>query len=396
MNVAPRILQGIALLLGLATTSPQADPLKIGAWVGGPADEPVPQPTQDNVDSFQTMQGRKLDYISYFALWGESWANTSKYAKVAANNGSVLVITWMANGYGLDSINAGQADAYIRKYASGVKAYGKEVWLRPLHEANGSWYDWGVGKSGANNTNAKCVAAWQHIVQIFRDSSVTNVKWVWTTNATNDGSGTSLMGAYPGDDWVDYTSIDGYNWGTSQSWSSWQPFKAIFLPAYTLLAAHDKPIFIAEFSSSEQGGSKAQWIADMFAALPVTFPKIFALMPFSQTKSGEGEWALNSSEAALTAWKEGIATYASGIASGRLRNSEGLRRTSQGVSFTLSKPGTARLQVFSLSGQMLESRQLGHLKAGEHAANLTRTRQPCLVRLLRDGNVSSSILVPGL
>ena len=41
----------------------------------------------------------------------------------------------------------------------------------------------------------------------------------------------------------------------------------------------------------------------------MTFPRLFALMWFSQSKSYEADWAVNTSEAALEAWKEGIAAY---------------------------------------------------------------------------------------
>ncbi len=293
--------------LMIFTASASAAEMKIGAWVGGFYGETYPQPEQENVDSFEVLQGRKLDLISYFAMFNESWSKTRPFAKVADDNGSTLLITWMANGYPLDSILAGRADLRIQAYASGIKAWKKEVWLRPLHEANGDWYDWGIGKSGAGNTSAKCIAAWKRIVQIFRDSAVTNVKWVWTTNATNSGSGTSLMGHYPGDDWVDYNSVDGYNWGTTQSWSSWQSFEQVFTPSYTQLAKQTKPIFVAEFSSTEHGGDKAAWIKEMFQVLPVKFPKIMGLMWFSQSKSAEADWAVNTSASALAAWKEGIA-----------------------------------------------------------------------------------------
>lgn len=295
----------VALLIWIL---PLTHAIQIGAWVGGPAEEPYPQPTQANVEAFQELQQRKLDYIQSFVLWDmNDWNWTQPYAEVARQNGSVFMITWMANGYPLDSILKGNADAYLRQYASDVKAYGHEIWLRPLHESNGDWYDWGIGKPKTGNTNAKSIAAWKHIVQIFRDSSVTNVKWVWTTNATNHGTGTSIMGAYPGDDWVDYNSIDGYNWGTAQTWSTWKSFEEVFKPAYTLLAKQSKPIFIAEFSSSEHGGSKAQWIQEMFKVLPTQFPKIFALVWFNQSKSTtEADWALDTSPEAIAAWQAGI------------------------------------------------------------------------------------------
>lgn len=279
---------------------------QIGAWVGGPGQ--YPQPTRENVQAFQEMQGNHIDLISHFALFDvNDWNNVKTYADVAKQNGSTLVVTWMANGYGAQDIVDGRTDNYIREFAKGVKSFGDEIWMRPLHEANGDWYDWGVGKAGAGNTDANVAEAFRHIVKIFRDENVTNVKWVWTTNASNQGSGTTLTGNYPGDAYVDYISIDGYNWGKSQSWSNWQTFSQVFKKAYNALASIDKPLFIAEISSSEKGGSKAEWITDMFEQFRTNFSRVFAVMWFSQSKENEGDWALNTSQAAVDAWKAGIA-----------------------------------------------------------------------------------------
>ena len=294
-------------LFSIALAPVAAMAFQVGAWVGGPGQ--YPQPTQQNVQAFQDLQGTHLDLISYFALFDiNDWNATAQYANVAKNNGSTLVVTWMANGYNAQELVNGKADNYIREYAKGVKGFGDEIWLRPLHEANGDWYDWGVGKSGAGNTDANVAEAFRHIVKIFKEEGVTNVKWVWTTNASNQGSGTTLTGNYPGDDYVDYISIDGYNWGTCQSWSSWQTFSQVFKKAYNALANIDKPLFIAEISSSERGGNKAEWITDMFEHFATDFSRVFAVMWFSQSKeANEGDWALNTSQAAVDAWKAGIA-----------------------------------------------------------------------------------------
>lgn len=393
------MLRHAALLLAalLAASTVQAEPMRIGAWVGGPADDPYPQPTAENVAAFQEMQDRKLDLVSYFALWGESWPTTRNYAEIARQNGSILVVTWMANGLNLDAILAGQGDAYMRKYASGIKAWGREIWLRPLHEANGNWYDWGIGKTGAGNTSAKCIAAWKHIVQIFRDSAVTNVRWVWTTNATNSGPGTSLMGHYPGDDWVDYNSIDGYNWGTAQSWSSWQSFEQVFTPAYTLLAQRAKPIFIAEFSSSEHGGDKAQWIRDMFAAIPVKFPRLMALMWFSQSKSAEADWAVNTTDAALQAWMQGIAAYPTTVASRPLLGaSQPLALAARGEHLVLeqTRPGAVRIELLAPTGRHLETIDAGWRPAGRHEFPVGGSGAPRIVRAIGPDGTRSAILPP--
>lgn len=302
------------VIAGLLTASfVHAELQQIGAWVGG--DGTYPQPTKANVEAFQLLQGRHLDLIMQFILWDSNdWSYTKTFADIAAANNSILVITWMANGYTTKQIIEGKADAYLINYAQGVKSYGKEVWLRPFHEANGDWYDWGIAKSGAGNTNQTLIDAWKHVVTIFRNLNVSNVKWVWTTNATNSGSAT-FTGWFPGDEWVDYVSIDGYNWGTAQSWSSWKSFTETFTPAYNALSVSKKPMFIPEFSSTEKGGNKAQWITDMFNDIPTKFPRLFALMWFSQSKSAEADWAVNTSTASLTAWKNCIAKV--GIADSR-------------------------------------------------------------------------------
>lgn len=285
------------------------DSMFFGAWVGGT--EETPQPSAANVAAFEKLQDRHLDVISVFSLWQyNDWNWTRTYADIAKQNGSILLVTWMPTPYTAADILSGKCDSYIDDFARGVKDFGEEIWLRPLHEANGDWYTWGTGKDGVNNSSDKVAEAFRYIVKRFRAIGVPNVKWVWTTNASNSGAGTSLTGAYPGDEYVDYNSIDGYNWGAAQSWSSWQSFSTVFSEAYKALSAYDKPMFIAEFASTEKGGNKAEWINEMFRDLPTKFPKIVGLMWFSQSKEeNEGDWALNTSDAAVEAWKTGLRTY---------------------------------------------------------------------------------------
>jgi beta-mannanase len=55
------------------------------------------------------------------------------------------------------------------------------------------------------------------------------VEWVWNPNIDYAGS-VPLPRLYPGDGYVDYVGLDGYNWGTSQSWSTWQTPQQVFDP----------------------------------------------------------------------------------------------------------------------------------------------------------------------
>jgi hypothetical protein len=288
------------------------DSMFIGAWVGGPEKLPeYPQPNAKNVATYEALQGRHLDIIHLFVIWQYhdfEWARP--YLDVAKENGSITMMTWMPTPNTAQDILDGKADEYINAFAASVKEYGEEIWIRPLHESNGDWYTWGTGKDNVNNAEDKVAAAYRHIVDIYRKNEVKNVKWVWTTNNGSSGEGSTLTGSYPGDDYVDYVSIDGYNWGTAQSWSSWASFEDVFKDAYNALSQYDKPMFLAEFSSSELGGNKAEWISEMFRILPEKFPRIIGLVWFSESKpDNEGDWGLDTSEEAVEAWKKGISAY---------------------------------------------------------------------------------------
>ena len=387
-------LAALGTILSLST---QAPALQIGAWVGSASDTSqdgtYPQPTDANVKAFAQLQGRKLDFVQYFANWPASWTAVKRYADIAANNGATLMVTWQPSGYTAPQIVAGKADAYLGRFAREMKSYPHDVWLRPLHEANGGdWYSWNVGNSSMANTEEDVAAAFRHIVKIFRDSGGTNVKWVWNVNNENasGGNSTSFTGTYPGDEWVDYISIDGYNFGTfhtvaNSGWkSSWRTFVQAYKPAYTALSKIDKPIFVAEFSSSELGGDKAQWYRDAFASLSTTFPRFFALMVFSMNDAN-GDWRINTTDASLQAWKECVAKYApvtTGVGASAPHASSFVRASGEGLVRIESRGEEhTRIDVRDIRGTLLEHRDLGALEAGSHEVDLGRSGSMRLVEV---------------
>lgn len=398
-------------ILGLGFASRSAA-LQIGAWVGSASDTSLesqagyyPQPTKANVDTFVAMQGRGLEFVEYYAIWPATWSTVKPYADIAANHGSTLFVTWQPNGYTAPDINSGKADAYLAKFAADMKDYPHEVWLRPLHEANGGdWYSWAVGNSSKLNTEEGVAKAFQRIVSIFRTAGATNVKWVWTTNGQNmtTGNPTTFAGTYPGDGYCDYISIDGYNFGTfhtvaNSGWaSSWQTFAQTFKPAYTALAGINKPIFIAEFGSSELGGDKARWYREAFASLSTSFPRLFALMVFSNDDSN-GDWRINTSTASLEAWKECVAKYAASTSAGAHGNRSASRMHAtgkSGIALDLAGDAMVEIRLTDVHGRLLEIRDLGILHAGLHSIDLEHERGVRLA-IVRIDERTEAVLLPG-
>jgi hypothetical protein len=107
------------------------------------------------------------------------------------------------------------------------------------------------------------------------------------------------MDYYPGDAYVDWTGVDGYNWGTTNG--GWQTFQQVFREIYPLLAAKKKPIMIGEMSCAQVGGDKGKWIDEIIPTLRASFPLIKCLVWFDINK--EADWRISSSpesEAAFT------------------------------------------------------------------------------------------------
>ena len=117
-----------------------------------------------------------------------------------------------ARNTSLTSITQGQYDGYWRSYADKVKTFGRPVILSFDHEMNGSWYPWGY----KHESPAAFVAAWRHIVTIFREQGADNVTWLWTVNIVDGLSDvTDPAPWWPGSSYVNWVGIDGYYYSRS-------------------------------------------------------------------------------------------------------------------------------------------------------------------------------------
>lgn len=280
---------------GAALTQGITRPFSYGAWLGD-------FPTTTSVAAFEQTSGRHLAVGQFYIDWATSFSFIQPDLQVLDADHSQAMVTWMPNQYNTQQIASGVADSYIQNFALAVRKYGKTIQLRPLHEMNGNWYSWSIGNS-AVNTNASYIQAWQHIVTIFRQVGAKNAKFIWSVNAGNVGVGSSFTGAYPGNSFVDYIGVDGYNWGTTQSWSTWQTFDQIFSAPYQAITqVSSKPVLITEWASTEIGGNKAAWITDAFQQLASSkYARVVGENWFNMNK--ETDWRINSSPAALTSFQ---------------------------------------------------------------------------------------------
>jgi beta-mannanase len=207
----------------------------------------------------------------------------------------------------LSDVIEGDHDPYIRQFATAAANWGHPFFLRFNWEMNGGWFSWSEGVNG--NQKGEYVAAWRHVHDIFTEVGADNATWVWCPNVDPDNWMQNLSSLYPGDAYVDWTGLDGYNWGTNPSRPDrWRSFDSLYESTYetiTETVAPQKPMIIGEVGSSEYGGSKAAWIGDMLAKVPTEYPQIRGLLYFEKYDDGM-DWPIDSSASATSAFAAGI------------------------------------------------------------------------------------------
>lgn len=187
----------------------------------------------------------------------------------------------------LKNILAGKYDSYIKKFFSYLIPLEKRLYLRTMHEMNGNWYPW----CGTVNENSPELYK-ETYVYIHNLASIISFKPKWIfcpyVESVPNLPENNFANYYPGDYYVDFLGLDGYNWGTERDWSNWKSFEEIFGGAIKQLTdLSDKPIIISEVATTNRGGNKAKWIEDMFKSVK-EFPNIFALIWFDFKK--ECDW----------------------------------------------------------------------------------------------------------
>jgi hypothetical protein len=203
------------------------------------------------VRTFMQATGVAPDLVTYYSAWFEPFRTS--FAVTAAEHGAVPLVQIEPRHVRMAAIASGKYDAYLSDFAAAVRSYHHPVILSFGHEMNAPWYPWGYGHVRA----AAFVAAWRHIVTLFRDLKVRNVTWLWTVQTKTPGTG-PVRSWWPGGKYVTWVGIDGYYYK-----SSWA-FVSLFGPTIVRVRELTKdPILIAETAAAPTAGQAAK-IANLF------------------------------------------------------------------------------------------------------------------------------------
>jgi len=245
--------------------------------------------------TLEAQVGRQVNVQGVFIGDGDSFAaDFGGYYGLGPAKKTLLV--YWESSLTAKQIADGQADTFLRGWASDIKAYGYPVILSVLDEMNGDWI-----KYTGDPDNYKL--AWIRVHDIFTNVSNVKLAYVVNNNSYPNISSNSLTSYYPGDQYVDIVGVDGFNgyraWGgPSLTWS--QVFVTNQNAAIpTLKAAFpNKPLWIMSTASC-QGTTKAQWIKDM--GVGVKQYGVAGWVWFNVNK--ECNWKVDSDSNSLSAFK---------------------------------------------------------------------------------------------
>lgn len=240
--------------------------------------------------------GVHMNVDLYYSGWYENFQ--SAFATQANANGAVPFVQIEPSDVNIAAISHGAFDTYLETFATEVASYGARtnqgVIIGFGHEMNGSWYPWGYGHLAP----AVFVAAWRHIVTIFRQQGADNVTWLWTVNVIAKQVGIQDPSRWwPGNSYVTWVGIDGYY--LKPTWT----FASVFGPTIKAIRA----LTLDNILISETGAPSASQpakIADLFAGVHA-----YGLLGFVWFDANhDGDFAL-SGPATFAALRRGAETF---------------------------------------------------------------------------------------
>jgi Glycosyl hydrolase family 26 len=253
-------------------------------------------PAYAPIASFALAAGKQPNLVGYYSGWAEPFA--SSFARKVRRHGIIPYVQIDPTYASVSAIAAGAYDVYLRGYADSVRAFGHAVVIGFGHEMNGDWYSWGYGHIAPSTF----VAAWRHIVTLFRSEGAGNVTWLWTVNQDRPGTG-PVASWWPGASYVTWVGIDGYYIRRSDT------FARVFGRTIgQVRAITRKPILLSE-TGVGPGAGRFIRISNLFDGIAQA--KALGLVWFDESQQGgpyRQDWRIEGDRLAEVAFGLGVAS----------------------------------------------------------------------------------------
>jgi mannan endo-1,4-beta-mannosidase len=255
----------------------------------------IPDTSAAAFTGFEKLTGTDLQVAMYNSWWGRPFLTT--FAEGVYQAHATPLVQMTPGKTALRAIADGSQDTYLMEYAAAVRTYREPVIISFGAEFNVNWFPWGY----THASPASFVAAWRHIVSVFRRAGADNVTWLWNADAVA-GQAVNPRPWWPGSGYVTWTGLDGYYSRPGDT------FASLFSRSLRDLRAFDgKPVFIAETAVAATADRGTQ-IANLFASV-----KADKLAGFAWFDSpGAEDWRIDDSPSAVAEFGAAAKRYGYG------------------------------------------------------------------------------------
>ena len=220
----------------------------------------------------------------------------TSFAQRIRSQGAVTIVQIDPTLTFFPGIATGVYDRYLRSYADSVRDFGHPVVIGFGHEMNAPWYSWGYGHVPPRTF----VAAWRHIVMLFRRQGADNVTWLWTINADRSDTG-PIVSWWPGARYVTWVGIDGYYYRPSDT------FNGVFGHTIDQVRTFTrKPVLLSETAVGPRAGEFVK-ISNLFHGMRQY--KALGLVWFNMAQHQgiyHQDWRIEDNPAAEAAFRQGV------------------------------------------------------------------------------------------
>lgn len=288
-----------------------------------------------DIREFEELSGKSVAISPFSNFWGENYVSSRQLDEIA-EYGAVPLMRMMPWGepywrpgyqpdYALERIIDGYFDSFLSDWADEIRKFEKPVMVTFGCEMNGDWFPWSGVFQGRDSTDEfgdpteadgpeRYIAAYRHIIELFRKRGVENVAWLFQPNSSShpEEDWNSISAYYPGDEYIDWVGVSLY--GAQFIHESWNSFDALMDPVYEELTSifPDKPLMLAEWGVGEypEKGDKATWYREALSKLQTKYVRFeIAIVYHERWQNHDGTWSdlrVDSSNEALNAYRQGI------------------------------------------------------------------------------------------
>ncbi len=252
------------------------------------------------VSDFASRIGRDPNIVLYYSTITIPFQDL--FASQVLANGAVPLVQLNPGRVPMKDVAAGREDSYLRSFAEQVRSYGHHVIIGFASEQDGTWDRWGY----THTSPGTWIAAWRHVVTVFRKAGADNVTWLWTVNAELGTSTGPLHDWWPGSRYVTWVGIDGYYFQNDATFTSVFGSTIRDIRKFT-----NTPILLSEIAIGPVAGPSK--IPGLLTGIEADH--LLGLVWYDQAQHDgiyHQDWRLEDNPAALAAFRSAVKNYGQG------------------------------------------------------------------------------------